>query len=64
MSSRQRNAEKRAEHEAAYEREVELRNTREAEYRDRWANLYASLEKVGVDPNDLKMWIEEIIHDA
>lgn len=58
MSSKQRNAEERAEYEAA------LRNTREAEYRDRWDGLYASLEKAGVDPYDLKMWIEEIIRDA
>lgn len=60
MSSNQRNAERRAAHDAAYEREVELRNTREAEYRERWASLYASLEKAGVDPYDLKNWIEEI----
>lgn len=60
MSSNQRRAELRAQHEAAYEREYMDRLGKEADYRERWATLYESLERVGVDPYVLKLWIEEI----
>ena len=60
MSSRQRNTEKRAEHEAAYIKESIEREKREDEYKNRWRDLYAALERAGIDPYELKTWIEDI----
>jgi hypothetical protein len=58
MSTNQQRA-KRAAHDLAYEQETEACSRREAEYDARWKDLFAALEKAGIDPYELKTWIEE-----
>ena len=55
MSSRER----RAANEAAYQAETEARERREAEYAERWKDLFDSLERAGINPHELKAWMEE-----
>lgn len=57
MSSNARRLEKRREDDAAYEREVELRNSREAEFNRRFGALRDRLEELGIDPYDLAAFV-------
>jgi hypothetical protein len=60
MSSNKRNAERRAENNAAYEREYEERESRERAARKRFAPLEARLEELSIDPYELKAYLETL----
>ncbi len=59
MSSNFRNAEKRRENEAAYQREYQERHEREAAMRDKYGAMLARLEELGIDPNLLAEYLSE-----
>jgi hypothetical protein len=60
MISKERRAELRAKLDATYEAKCKKRCCDQAEYNERWSALYASLTAAGVNPYELKLWIEEI----
>lgn len=60
MSSKVRNAEKRRENEAAYQRDYEARMQREANFEARHLTLTTRLEELGIDRYDLINFIKDV----
>lgn len=56
MSSNERRREKRAEDDAAYEAECERREAAERERKEKFGELEARLEELGIDAYLLKEW--------
>lgn len=58
-SKNQRQAERRAQHDAEYAADCERRNHAEREHREKFGELEARLGELGIDPDLLKQYLAD-----